>query len=405
MVLPEGKVGRAMGIRTIVVCLLANNLTLGMAYGSFGALLRTNEVAFAVGRDVISLGMSALATMMGLSALLFGGATRNMAPRTTMATGVLACAIAYVVLGTTTNFYVALAMWSLIGFGVAMAAILGPVYAVAACFPGKPGQILGVINLPLALLATPYLIANILPQTGREWVYLAMAASLLAPLALLAVLPGFLSTTVVQPGGRRDKPYPSSQILKKPDFWMVSGGIAIIAGTCTAFTVHIIPFGQSRGLQAAEAAILLSAFSGAGLVGALSLGWLADRIGPPATLAVSAAVQMLCWLGLGHAPTSLFLPLTIVLGAFATPIIPMHSAAMTKMFGFAGVGRAMGWSFAIKMPFLFVVTPALGFMFVTFGSYEIAFVAVAAMLLIATGLLWAGAKADGTAAGPVPELS
>ena len=68
-------------IRVVLTCMLANNVTFGLVYGSFGAFLASNEQAFGVGRATISFGMSAAATTLALSALVLGNYTNKLQPR------------------------------------------------------------------------------------------------------------------------------------------------------------------------------------------------------------------------------------------------------------------------------------------------------------------------------------
>ncbi|MBB3860183.1 MFS family permease [Novosphingobium hassiacum] len=379
------------GLRTVVVCMLANNLTLGLIYGTFGAMLSSNEQAFAVARDTISFGMSAVATTTGLSALLMGKVVRRITPRIAILIGTLSAAVAFGGLGLTTSITVALAMWALLGFSAAMAAILGPVAIAAEFFPAKSGKFLAMVNLPVVLFVSPWLVTAILPALGRDGVYMAMALCLL-PISLLVLLalPKGTGTTAAPPPPRSGKP--DQTMLSRADFWLITLGIAVIAGTGTAFTVHAIPYAQAEGLSVSASALMFSAYMGAGLVGVPFFGWLADRIGAPRALALSGLVQCLCWAGLGTMPPVAFVPIAALLGAATTPLTTLHGAAMAQIFGAARVGTAMGYSFAIKLPFLFVAAPAVGYVYVKLVDYRPALLAVSATLVVAVILLLIGGR-------------
>ena len=371
--------------RTIMVCMLTNNLTLGLAFGSFGALLASNEQALGAARDTISFGMSALTTTMGLTALVMGNLVRRITPRLSIAIGLVAAACAFVGLGLTSSLAVALAMWALLGFSIALAAILGPVAIAAETFPDRTGKALGLINLPVVLFISPWAVTTLLPALGRHGTYLLMAALLLPILALVMKLPAGSASRAEKTTALATAP--ASAIFGRADFWLVSLGIALIAGIGTAYTVHAIAFAQSRGLSLPESALMMSAYSGAGLAGVPFFGWLADRIGAPRTLAVSGAIQCLCWAGLALAPTGSFLFLSAALGAATTPLTTLHGAAMSQLFGAKGVGKAMGYSYAIKLPFMFIASPAVGYAYVHLADYRPAFLIVAASLIGAVVLL------------------
>jgi MFS family permease len=330
--------------------------------------------------------MSAVATTLGLSALLMGGLVRKLTPRIAIALGVGATGCALLGLGLTSNLPFALAMWALLGFGAAMAAILGPVAIAAEFFPTQSGKILGIINLPIVLFFGPWLVATMLPLFGRETTYLLLAAPLLPLLLLVLRLP----SNPVSPSdaaAHAAASTPAGTILARMDFWMISLGIAVIAATGTAYMVHAIPFAESRGMSIATSALILSVYSGAGFVGIPLFGWLADRIGAPRALALSGLVQCVCWAGLSVAPTAAFLFLSAALGIATTPLTTLHGAAMAQIFGVNGVGKAMGYSFAIKLPFLFMAAPAVGYAYVQMADYRPAFLVVAACLIAAIAAL------------------
>ncbi|MES2272254.1 MAG: MFS transporter [Pseudomonadota bacterium] len=378
--------------RTVFVCMMANNGTLGLSFGSFGALLALNEQTFGAARDTIAFGMSAFTTMMGLSALFMGGLVQKLTPRLALALGVSAASCAFLVLGLTSNLVVAFAMWGLLGFGAAMAAILAPVAIAAEHFPDRSGKILGLVNLPVILFVAPWAITQMLPTFGREGIYILMAALLLPVLALALTLP---STRVQQQArqGHARAGMAAKVMMTRSDFWLITFGIALIAGTGVAFTVHAIPYAESRGISKSSAALMLSLYSGAGLAGVPLFGWLADRLGPPTALAVSAAIQCGCWFGLAIAPSYSFFIIAAALGLATTPLTTLHGAAMARLFGAASVSKAMGISFAVKLPFLFAISPAVGYVFVHLNDYRPALLVVSGSLLAAVVILFAGSIA------------
>lgn len=381
--------GSRGNVRTIIVCMLANNFTLGLMIGTFGALLASSEQALSVTRDTISFGMSAMTTMMGLSTLVMGGFVRRITPRIAIMAGVLASAAGFLGLGLTTNFAAAIAMWSLVGFGIALAALLGPVALAAEQFSGRSGKFLAVVNMPIMLFLGPWLVTIMLPTIGRSGVHLLMATALV-PVALLVLLCVPSSSIDNQIEDRSAGEPSASAILGRSDFWLISLGIGLIASSGTAYTVHAIAFAQSEGMTSTSSALMMSVYMGAGLLGVPVFGWLADRMGAPATLALTGLIQCLCWAGLALLQTWAFLPIAAVLGAATTPLTTLHGAAMAQIFGSGGAGKAMGYSYVAKMPLMFVAPPALGYAYVQFADYRPALLAASACLVFAIVLLLVG---------------
>ncbi len=375
--------------RIVLACMMANNGTLGLMFGSFGALLALNEQTFGAARDTIALGMSAFTTMMGLSALFMGGLVQKLTPRLALALGVVCVSFAFLVLGLTSNLVVAFLMWGLLGFGTAMAAILAPVAIAAEFFPERSGRMLGLVNLPVVLFAAPWVITALVPVLGRDGIYVLMAGLLVPVLLLVLSLPSTRAQRQ-DPAVHASGGMPAKMMMARSDFWLITLGIALIAGTGVAFTVHAIPYAETRGLAKSNAALMLSLYSGAGLAGVPLFGWLADKLGPPTALAVSAALQALCWFGLAVASAANFFVIAAILGLATTPLTTLHGAAMARLFGASSVGRAMGISFAVKLPFLFAISPAVAYVYVVLNDYRPAFLTVSASLVGAFLILLAG---------------
>lgn len=383
------------GALVVLTCMLANNCTLGLAYGTFGAMVVSNEAALGVARDSISFGMSAQATAVGVSALLMGNLVRRMTARLSIAIGLVAAACAFTGLSLSSSLTVALTMWALLGFAAAMAAILGPITIAAEYFPGHSGKVLGLVNLPVMLFVSPWAVTEALPLLGRQGTYLAMAALQLPLLLMVLRLPAGSARANEPQNGASSIPassipassIPASSIFGQKEFWFVTLGIALIAGTGTAYTVHAIPYVQSRGLSAQTAALVMAIYSGAGLLGVPVFGWLADKFGAARTLAISAAMQSVCWAGMALAPTASFFFFSAILGSATTPLTTLHGAAMTQMFGKDGASQSTGYGFAIKLPFLFVASPAMGYAFVLMSDYRPAFLMSAAALVVGVILL------------------
>ena len=386
------------GLRTLLICLLANNLTLGATSGSFGALLAQNEEALGVGRDVISFGMSAFTTMMSLTALVMGNLVRRLTPSYAIAIGVACGVVAFTGLGMSLHIGAALAFWALLGFSAALAAILGPVAIAVELFPSRTGKALSIINLPIALFVGPWAMSMISPELGRKGTYLILAALLLPVFGLALRLPAG-----ARPEGTMTHSETSVRaITGRADFWCISLAVAVIAGSGAAFMVHAIAYAQASGMTAPVAALMISAYSGAGLLGVPAFGWLADRIGAPRALALSASVQCLCWGGLSILSADCFLILSALLGAATTPLTTLHGATMAQLFGTKDFGRALGIGYAIKLPFFFLLPPAIGYAFVILGDYRPAFAGLASCLVATIILLVAGCAALPSRA-PLPD--
>lgn len=379
---------RGARIRTIIGCFLAQNLVMGVAYGSFGPLLAANQAHLNVGRAVAAMGMSLNTLALALVAAVAGGLMQRFNVRAVMVTGVLISAAAYLGLAFTDSFAIALVCYALVGVGIALAAILSPLALVTRWVSTGRGKALSIVNLPFALFVCPFVIGAVLPDVGRAGVLIGLGCILLAlaPLLLLLVR----ERPPVYPGGEAHAaanamaPQSARHVLRSPGFWLVSLGIGLMAGCGIVFVVHIVAFGSGIGLSMVSATGLLSIYAGAGLVGTPLFGWLADRLGPPNALILSGGCQALLWSMLLVAKGPALFLIAAGLGICCTPLVTLHGAALSALFDQATVARAMGFSYLFKLPFIFSFGPAAGALFDTTGDYRIPFLLCSGIMGCAT---------------------
>lgn len=387
------KTGKARGSittaqwRIVILCALAQNCTMGFAFGSFGPLLTSTEEHFGVSRSAATMGMSAIMLAIGLLSPVLGNLLQRIGVRTGMALGVLLSALCYWGLALTHSFALAMVLFCLIGVGTCLGAILGPLTLVSRWFTDNRGKMLSLINLPILLFLTPYAIGGLLPVFGREALLSGLGYICLA----VAILTFFLPEHPPLPAHKNNpQTAPDNTaagtlepIFKRAEFWLLSIGIGIMAGAGTGFVVHVVPFGISKDLTLQAASALLSVYAAAGIAGTLFFGWLCDRIGPPSALTINASVQALLWWSFLHAGGLPLYVIAAALGICMVPLVMMHGAAVSQMFGAATVSRAMGYSYSIKLPFIFTFAPTIALMYESFGDYNAPFLATAALLATA----------------------
>jgi sugar phosphate permease len=139
---------------------------------------------------------------------------------------------------------------------------------------------------------------------------------------------------------------------------------------------------KQMSLPAASA--VLSIYSGAGIVGTLLFGWIADRLGPPSALVVSASCQAVLWWCLLQVNGVLLYVVAGFLGICVVPLVTLHGAALSRVFGAAAVGRATGYSYSVKLPLIFAFAPAMGWTFDVFGGYRMPFLLTAGFMVLST---------------------
>jgi cyanate permease len=389
----NSRVDRAFyGWRIVFICFLAQGLSLGFAIGSFGPLLASNEQHFGISRTEATAGMALLILAMSGLAPVFGGILHKVSVRTALIWGSLMSAVGYWGLALSHNFGLALLMYFFIGTGVCLMAVLGPVTLVSRWFVSDRAKMLSIVNLPLLHLATPFAVSELLSISGRLIALGTIGLLFILFLPLLLLLVDYPASIGQQARGAvvdavagkaADQPVAIGNLLTNSTFWLLALSVGLIAGSGVVFVVHIVPLAMERRMSLQDASILLSLYSGFGLVGNLLTGWLADRVGARTVLLVTGICIMSTWGGLllatGH---SLYL-LAALMGLCVVPVITLNGVALGELVGPASISRAMGFSYVIQLPFIFSLAPVVGYLFDRTGGYTASFLLIVGMLAAA----------------------
>jgi predicted MFS family arabinose efflux permease len=200
----------------------------------------------------------------------------------------------------------------------------------------------------------------------------------IAALYLLAAL--LMLLVIDRSGGARDagpaaaaqpRHLTTSTILRSRAFWALSLGVGILTGAGSTITVHIIPLAVGRGFSLEASSLLLSAYAGAGLLGTVVFGALADRAGAKVALVTNGLAQIALWLVL--LPVIGFAPLVAVvalIGLCSVAILTLHGAAISEIFGKENVAAVLGLSYVPKVVFIFGSAPLAGFLYDVTGGYR-----------------------------------
>lgn len=385
--------------RIVLICALSQNLAMGMGYGSFGPMLASNEAHFEISRVAATMGMSVLNLALGACTFLLAPFLTRYSCARLMVLGSLASAAAYFGLSLTNSFPLFLVLYAVVGAGMCLVGILGPITLINRWFEADRGKKLGIVNLPIFLFAVPALVAGFVQTAGRGWVMVVAAAAFL----LLAILQYILlvdepAKANMLPWRRDDAGDPArkrqyvgakaqefSDVVRGTPFWLISLGVGICSGGATAFFVHAVPFGNENGMSLETAAMLLAIYSGVGLLSPFLFGWLADRSGALVSLIVAALGQSLAWIGFALLDTSSYFALAALFGFNAVSSIALHQMVMSELIKTSSLARGYGLSYVMKIPFMFVLAPAVALVFQQTGSYLNAFLAMG--LVVASAII------------------
>jgi len=389
------RINQAKTRQAVALATLAQNCALGLSFGSYGALIPSFEHQFNASRGMAATGIGLLVATLSLSSPVLGTWLGKLSLRWVMVTGALLHAIGYVLLSMAGSMGGVIAIYGLlIGPGAALLGAIPASTLVSNWVKEGRGKALGVVNMPILLLLTPPVAAFILHHHGMVSLFrtLALVAGLCA-LAMLMVRDrpsGIDAASPVGPSpaqttGKAPAPISSAMILHSPAFWLLSLGVGIVAAGGTMITAHLIPLATGRGLSLEAASLLMSAYAGAGLLGAPLFGAAVDRYGARVGLAINAGIQILVWGALLLASHfAVLLAIVALIGLSATSVLAIHSAAIAEIFGPSNIATVFGMSYLPKLLFIFGSAPLAGFLYDIADSYTPALLVHIGLFCIAT---------------------
>lgn len=367
----------------LALAFIAENLSVGIIFGSYGTLLPTIERTLHISRGTAALPPAIAFLLLGLFSTWVGGLLRRYPTRYIMATGAIINALAALGLSFSNHVAVLLILYGCLGFGTSLLGLIAPFTLVSRWFDEGRGKALGILNTPVGYFVAPMLAAYLVQVHGLNSVYVMMATGflILVPLMLLITDPPRTAqdaSAKAAPIGRRD-------FLRDPRFWLMAVGVGILTGAASAFVTHIVPYMVGRGISLQTAAWIMSIYGLSGVIGTYLFGILADAIKPVNSLIVLGSAMAILWTAImfvGGLPL-LLLPIAL-LGICISSIPAVHGATVAQIFGIAEASRVMGSNYLVKIPFTFFAAPLMGYMFEYTQGYVMPFTGAAIFLIIAT---------------------
>jgi MFS family permease len=165
-----------------------------------------------------------------------------------------------------------------------------------------------------------------------------------------------------------------SAIIANPSFWGIGLCVGCVASLSAIFLTHFAAYSTEFNITLAGAALVISCYSVAGMVGKLAFGHLADIYDKRLLLRIAIVWNSLFWiifLGPHSMPAMMVGGAVLGLGAGAT--MPLWDALVASCFGRMMFARAMGYMSLLTLPLIIIPMPLGGFIFDLTGSYLLVF--------------------------------
>ena len=178
--------------------------------------------------------------------------------------------------------------------------------------------------------------------------------------------------TAPQPAATSPLASPAETLVRSRNFWAITAAMGLAFCSTSVVIAHLVAYATDLGFEPEQAAILMSAYAGAGAVGRLLSGYLADRVDKRVASLIVFAILTGAWIGLVLARSypALFTA-SLCMGLGVGGIMPLWGALTGACFGRAVFGRAMGLMTPLMLPFNLAGAPIAAYVFDRTGSYSL----------------------------------
>ena len=367
----------------------------------FGLLVEPIAAEFDASVTAIGAGMSIFVLSMAIATAFVGPFLDRGIVRPTMLAGIVAM-VAGMTWAARGNSLSALALG--LAVGSAGIAAYGPVPANVVLmnwFERRRGTAIAIAAAgpPLIGFVIPITTVWLIEQDGWRtaltviaWGLGAIAFPVVA--TFIVARPGDVGQTIDGesappcPSAPADDPQSLGGLLRERDFWQLALGFGLFFAVPVGTGMFLVPLLLELGFSPWVAALGATASAGANLTGTLSAGAIADRFATRPVLLGVLATFVSALLVIALAPEALvvfaaLLPLTFCIGA-GQPLLPL---IVGRRFGVEIVGRALGITGPVGLPFLLAAAPLGGLLRDLSGSYRTIFLGGAAVMLLSSLLL------------------
>ncbi len=255
-------------------------------------------------------------------------------------------------------------------------------------FPGREARALAIaaLGISFATIFMPLITGGLLQHYDWREALAFLAGGILV-LLLIIISIGVPS----EPAAKLSNANASNTYnpWKNPTFWLI--GLCVAMGLCAAIVIAICypPHFIARGFTTSQAAFFVSLSGGAGIVGKTSVALLADRYRHHAKWLAAGLLALLAsgLLMLVQMDTATgILPVMLILGFASGAFLPMHAYLNSCYFEASIMGSITGSQMPMFLPFGIAGPVLAGFIYDTYGDYQMAFYGLSLLLISAAGL-------------------
>jgi MFS family permease len=337
----------------------------GVVY-SFGAFFKPMASEFGANRASTSAIFSITAAIYSVIGLAGGRLHDRFGPRQVMTVGAIAFGIGLIATAYVGSLFSAYLTYG-VGVGIGVGCTYVPALAVVGSWFDRGRNIamaVAVAGIGAGTLAFAPLGASLIERFGWRQSYVLLG------IASLILLAGSAQIMEEAPSARASLNRPVGHVIRSREFVLLYAGALLCSVSIYVPFVYLPAFAQSRGISDVPAAALVGFIGAASLVGRLSFGPLATRVGILTLYKTSLLVLGLSYLIWLSAYSYLTLVLfAIVMGGAYGGMVSLSPTVVAELFGVEGLGTLLGALYTSSALSALAGPPLVGLAIDRGGSY------------------------------------
>jgi len=384
----------------IAATFLGQAVAIGATVAPFTIFVRPLQLAFDVRKGLpIEFGISLVIVMMAVTGVITGFWLDRGAPRRVMLTGIALISSALWLASYATSLWQLAVLCLLAGGGVPMLGPLTTAAVIGKAFDETRGRALGIANagVPIGGMLFAGVAAHMIEPYGWRatlQVFGVLVGVLAGPVIWFGI-PVRLEATQSGPAGTSADAWPVRRLVRSRLFWLTAAIMGVASGVATGWYVQVAPFLIDLGASPRWAGSLVAVSQGVAILGTFGFGFLADRRSPIALIALVLSLQAVCLISYALTSNLGVIAAGVVLyGLVSGGVLALYPLLVSRRFGVATLGGAMGLSNLGLLPFALSLPLLGGVLRASTGGYVAMISICVALQCVGIGAVWLGVREE-----------
>jgi MFS family permease len=392
----------------VVACLIITLYIGGVVYFGFTAVFEPIAEELGWSYAIVSLAASLRGLEMGLLAPLMGFLVDRWGPRRLLFGGSILICSGFLLLSCVSSLGMFYGAFALIAVGMSTCTGTVIMTAVTNWFRRKAGIVIGIVSSGWGLggLIVPVVTRLVDALRWRKAMFIVGLGMLVIvlPLSLVArhkpeqygyqpdgeasEVVGTMEAQVLKPSVELN--IPARQALKKRALWHIAISAMFHSFVIGAVVTHVMPYLSSLGIARSFSSLVALLLPVASIGGRLSSGWFSNIFGNKKVLATGFLCMTAGMLFFGYVNSGtmwLLVPFIITTSLGWGFNVTTRLSLQREYFGRDSFGTVLGFVSGIMMLGNMAGAPVAGWVFDTWGTYQIVWIGYSALTLLGAVLV------------------